>query len=144
MKLQIDTEAMIESFFENSRLLGIVAPMESYKFCWQLNKRLNYDFRTRHDLEIQMKKKGRNYYFSIYEYRMLSGKIDHFLYTNRHDGEFLLPELKHFDFLWLMKYEELNEEKMIEIIDAVRKIPILRMVTELSTEMIKTRGNLCF
>lgn len=144
MKLQLDTESMIDCFFENTHLLGIVAPMEPYKFCWHLNNKLNYDFRTRHDLEIQMRKQNRNYYFSIYEYKVPQGKMSHFLYNNRYDGEFLLPELKHSDFLWLIKYEEADPKKITKIIDTMRSIPILQMVSELSTHLIKNRGNLCF
>ncbi|MCO6496518.1 MAG: IPExxxVDY family protein [Chitinophagaceae bacterium] len=144
MKLQLDTDEMIDAFFENTKILGIVAPMEPYKFCWNLNTKLNYDFRTSHDLEIQMRKNNRNYYFTIYEYKIPAGKMSHFLYNNRYDGEFLLPELKHFDFIWLMKYEEHIPEKIASIIEAIRSIPVLQIVTELSLDKIKSRGNLCF
>ena len=92
MKLRIDNEAMFEDFFENTRLLGIVASMEQYRFCWHLNQILNFDFRINNAIEIHLNKKERNYFFSIYQYGQQAGTINHYLYNNEDDGEYLLPE----------------------------------------------------
>lgn len=69
MKLVLDTKDMTDGFFEETKLLGIMAPMKNYQFCWQVNNLLGIDFRINHELEIQLKKKDRNYFFSVYEYR---------------------------------------------------------------------------
>ena len=63
MKLKLDVAEMAEEFFEDAHLLGIVAPIKDYQFCWQLNQRLRFRFRINNDIEIQMSKKNRNYYF---------------------------------------------------------------------------------
>ena len=57
MKLRIDNEAMLGEFFENTRLLGIVASIEQYRFCWHLNQLLNFDFRINNSIEIHLNKK---------------------------------------------------------------------------------------
>src|ERR1700741_878530 len=101
MKLKIDNEALAEDFFENAALLGIIAPVKDYQFSWQLNQVMGFDFRINHDIEIGLMKKGRQYFFSIYEYAVPSTSIIHYLYNNQHDGEYLLPEFKHLDFVWL-------------------------------------------
>src|SRR6478672_9941735 len=103
MKLKIDNEALAEEFFEESVLLGIVAPVKDYFLCWHLNKVLGFNFRINNDLEIQLTKKKRTYFFSVYEYTLSSTALTHYLYDNQFDGEYLLPEFKHLDFLWLIK-----------------------------------------
>ena len=89
-KLKIDNEALAEGFFEDSLLLGIVAPIKDYQFSWQLNNLLGFRFRVNNDIEIQLTKKLRKYYFSIYEYPVPSITLTHYLYNNQFDGEYLL------------------------------------------------------
>ena len=66
MKLKIDNETLAQEFFEDAILLGIVAPIKDYQFSWQLNQLLGFNFRVNNDIEIQLKKKQRKYFFSIY------------------------------------------------------------------------------
>ena len=83
MKLKIDNEALAEEFFEESVLLGIVAPVKDYTFCWHLNQMLGFNFRINTDLEIQLTKRKRTYFFSVYEYTLQSIALSHFLYNNQ-------------------------------------------------------------
>ncbi len=64
MKLRIDNNLMVDEFFTNTLLLGIVAPIEQYRFCWHLNQILNFDFRINNQIEIQLNKKARKYFFA--------------------------------------------------------------------------------
>ena len=57
MKLKLNIEDMTDGFFEDARLIGIVAPVKDYQLVRQLNNRLRFDFRSNHELEIQMTKK---------------------------------------------------------------------------------------
>ncbi len=66
MKLKLNIEDMTEEFFEDARLMGIVAPVKDYQFCWQLNNRLRFDFRINNDIEIQLTKRQRRFYFWVY------------------------------------------------------------------------------
>mgnify|MGYP003551605105 CR=1 FL=1 len=72
MKFSIDNSALAEDFFSDTKVLGIVAPVKDYRFCWLLNQALGCDFRLNSDIEIQLAKKGRQYFFSIYEYLLLT------------------------------------------------------------------------
>ncbi|HYH14068.1 MAG TPA: IPExxxVDY family protein, partial [Flavisolibacter sp.] len=56
MKLVLDSKDLADSFFEDTRLLGIMAPMKDYLFCWQLNQLLGVDFRINNEIEIQLTK----------------------------------------------------------------------------------------
>ena len=91
MKLKIDNDSLIEEFFENTCLLGIVAPVKDYLFTWHINQSLGYQFKINHSIEIQLKRKTRNYYFSIYEFALQGCQMKYYLYNNQDDGEYLLP-----------------------------------------------------
>ena len=144
MKLRIDNEMMLEDFFENTRLLGIIASLEQYRFCWHLNQVLNFDFRINNSIEIHLNKKMRNYFFPVYQYGQQSGTIKHYLYNNQNDGEYLLPEFKHLDFLWLMKDDIMRDEEVNIFMSSIKTIPSVQMVVELTNEKIKNKQHLIF
>ena len=144
MKLRIDNEVMVDEFFAETRLLGIVAPIEQYRFCWNLNQVLNFDFRINNNIEIQLNKKARKYFFPIYEYGERSGTIKHYLYNNEDDGEYLLPEFKHLDFLWLIKDDIMHDAEVGMLISSIRTITAVQLVTEMTDEKIKNKQHLIF
>lgn len=143
-KLKIDNEALAEEFFEDSLLLGIVAPVKDYQFSWQLNQMLGLDFRVNNDIEIQLTKKQRKYFFSIYEYAVPAVSTTHYLYNNQYDGEYLLPEFKHLDFLWLIKGDQIATEDLKILLQAIRSLPGVQLVNEMTSEKIKHKQHLIF
>lgn len=144
MKLRLDVDELNDDFFEDTRLLGITATVKNYQFCMQLNNMLGYDFRLNPEIEIHLKKKNRNYYFSIYQYSEPNTPLIHYLYQNQFDGEYLLPEFKHMDFLWLMKYDFVDEDKCNWIKQTIRNLNGVQMIVELTNEQIKNKGNMVF
>ncbi|MDP1843736.1 MAG: IPExxxVDY family protein [Sediminibacterium sp.] len=144
MKLRLDVDELNDDFFEDTRLLGITATVKNYQFCMQLNNMLGYDFRLNPEIEIHLKKKSRNYYFSIYQYSEPNTPLIHYLYQNQFDGEYLLPEFKHMDFLWLMKYDYVDEDKCNWIKQTIRNLNGVQMIVELTNEQIKNKGNMVF
>ncbi|OIR05077.1 hypothetical protein GALL_128930 [mine drainage metagenome] len=143
-KLKLDIDLLNEDFFEDTRLLGITAPLKNFQFCWQLNNLIGFDFRLNTDIEIHLKKKDRSYYFNIYQSQEPNSFLIHYLYHNQCDGEYLLPEFKHMDFLWLMKGDLVDEEKCNWIKQAIKSINGVQLVAELTNEQIKTKGNMVF
>ena len=143
-KLKIDNEALAEEFFEDAALLGIVAPIKDYQFGWQLNQLLGLNFRVNNDIEIQLTKKQRKYFFSIYEYAVPAISLTHYLYNNEHDGEYLLPEFKHLDFLWLIKGDPIATEDLKILIQSIKTLPGVQLVTEMTNEKIKNKQHLIF
>ncbi len=144
MKFTLDTKELTDHFFEETRLLGIMAPMEDYRFCWQINNMLSIDFRINNDLEIPLNKKGRDYFFSIYEYSETATCLQHYLYNNQCNGEYLLSEYKHVDFLWLLKGDVVSDDYMQELIYCIKKIAGVQMVIELTNEKIRHKEYLVF
>lgn len=144
MKLKLDFDDLADDFFDNTRLMGIVAPVKNYQFCWQLNQLLRFDFRINNDIEIQLFKKQRHYYFSIFEYREPNSSLVHYLYNNQNDGEYLLPEFRHLDFLWLLKGDLVADEFLQNLLTAIKSIGAVQLVTELTNEKIRNKGHLIF
>ena len=144
MKLRIDNDLMLHDFFQDTRHLGIVAPMEQYRFCWHLNQMLNFDFRINNSIEIQLNKKERKYFFPIYQYGEQSGTVKHYLYNNEDDGEYLLPEFRHLDFLWLMKDDIMGDKEVSIFVNSIKSIAAVQLVVELTNEKIKNKQHLVF
>lgn len=144
MKLRLNVDELNDDFFEDTRLLGITAPVKNYQFCLQLNNMLGYDFRLNPEIEIHLRKKDRSYYFSVYQSAEPNSFLVHYLYHNQFDGEYLLPEFKHMDFLWLMKGDMVDDEKCSWIKTAVKNISGVQLVAELTNEQIRNKGNMVF
>ena len=144
MKFTLDNKDLTDGFFEETRLLGIMAPIKSYNFCWQVNQLMGVDFRLNHDLEIQLIKKSRTYFFSVYEYAQPATCLMHYLYNNQHDGEYLLPEFRHLDFLWLLKDDYVPDEFVENLIYSLKSINGVQLVVELTNEKIKNKEHLVF
>jgi hypothetical protein len=143
-KLLLNTKELTDDFFEEARLLGIMAPVKDYQFCWQLNTSMGMDFRINNDIEIQLTKRKRNYFFAVYEYCEPTGSLAHYVYNNQFDGEYLLPEFRHLDFLWLMKGDEIRIESLQQRISSIRTISGVQLVVELTNEKIKNKEHLVF
>ena len=144
MKLVLDKEELTNCFFEDCRLLGIMAPVKDYQFCWSLNNMLGMDFRINNDIEIQLKRKKRDYFFSVCEFPEPATSLAHYLYINKFDGEYLLPEFKHIDFLWLLKGDLVNDNSLHQLVSSIREINLVQLVTELTNEKIKHKEHLIF
>lgn len=144
MKLKIDNETLAEEFFEATHLFGIVAPVKDYHFTWHINTHLGYKFRINNSLEIQLRKKDRNYFFSIYEYMVPNSCRVHYIYHNQYDGEYLLPEFKHLDFLWLVRDEEIDSAELSLLQQSIKQLPAVQLITEMTNEKIKNKQHLIF
>lgn len=143
-KLTLNNEDLITAFFSNTRLLGIMAPESDYRFCWHLNHTIGLDFRMNNDIEVKLLRKDRMYYFSIFEYEEPTRFLSHYVYNTRYDGEYLLPEFRHIDFLWLLKGDEVDEEPLDEIMNMIRRINSVQLVTEIAIDQVKNKSNLIF
>jgi hypothetical protein len=143
-KLLLNNKDLADEFFEETRLLGIMSPVKDYQFCWHLNSIMGLDFRINNEIEIQLTRKNRNYFFSVYEYNEPANALSHYIYNNQFDGEYLLPEFKHLDFLWLMKGDLVNDESLQQTIESIRAINGVQLVMELTNEKIKNKEHLVF
>ena len=143
-KLLLDNEELANGFFEDTQLLGVVASVKDYQLCWHLNRLLGMDLRLNQDICIQLQKKKRSYFFAVYEFVEPTGSLSHYIYNNQFDGEYLLPEFRHIDFLWMMKGDTVVNGGLYQKIEAIRSISGVQLVMELTNEKIENKENLVF
>ncbi len=143
-KLCLDVDELTEDFFDGTCLLGITTTIKNYQFCWSVNQVLNYQFRLNRDIEIQLRRRERSYYFRVYEHTVRHTQLSHYLYQNYNDGEYLLPEFRHMDFLWLMKGDYVETSTSYELTQAIKSLKGVQLVAELTNEKIRNKGHLIF
>ncbi len=144
MKLKLDQDIVTEEFFEDCHLIGIVAPIKEYSFIWHINQKLGLNMRINNSNEIQLLKKKRKYFFSIFEHKFTQANLEYYVYCNKYDGEYLLPEFKHLDYLWLTRDDNISEESIKNLVQSIRQLPTVQMVNSLSHEKLKNREYLIF
>lgn len=144
MKLKLDNDILYHSFFEDTTILGITTSIKNYRLCWQLNEYMGFKFKLNNNIEICLSKRKRAYYFDVYESNFNSNTLIHYLYHNHYDGEYLLPELKHIDFIWLMKGDNVEAKQLTNLKKELQKIKGVQLVAELTNEHIKNKGNMVF
>ena len=143
MKLKLDDDQISDNFFDHTRILGIASTLKNYQLCFQIEKQLQVDFRTSQDLQIPLEKNKRTYSFTVYEFIEPAIATEHFLYTNKNDGEALLPELQHLDYIWLIKGVYYNNDEIFRKLQQnLKDISGIQLVSEVSHEKIKSRDNL--
>lgn len=143
MKHVLDNAALTEDFFEDTRLLGIMAPVRNYFFCWHLNTLLGYNFRLNNDINKELRKKNRDYHFEVYQHNE-NDFLTFYIIHNHCDGEYLLPEVKHVDFIFFMKGDFVDAEKFNDIVSAIKSISCVQMVAELTNDILKNKKHLVF
>jgi hypothetical protein len=131
-----------ESDFEGV-LFGIVTQLKDYRLCWHINKELGYDLKKLNDVEIVHKKKNKTAVFTLSRYENDMDKWLVHLVSNRHQGEYLIPEMKQTDF-FLMINGEVDEIKKNEIHSALKKISAIQFIVTIDYEALKSKENLVF
>jgi hypothetical protein len=144
MKLKISNDDLADSFFEDSHVLGVVSSLKNYQFIWHINQQLGFTFRLNSELEIELRKKTRNYFFSIYEYQIPQTSLVYYIYHNQNNGEYLLPEFKHLDFIWMIKGEDFSLKELESLQKTIKIMPSVQFVVELDLEKIKNKQHLIF
>ncbi|QGW29823.1 IPExxxVDY family protein [Phnomibacter ginsenosidimutans] len=141
-KWTLDNELLAEAFFEDARLFGIQCPASPQKFVWLVNNHFAFDFRYSAGSEVEMKKKGRTFTFPLFRFFENHLNVEHIIYANHCDGEYLLPELKHTDFLWLIKSDNHSASFLDLLANELRKVSQIQLVTLLSNDKIKNKQQL--
>jgi hypothetical protein len=144
MKLKISNDDLADSFFEDSHVLGVVSSLKNFQFIWHINQQLGFTFRLNSELEIELRKKTRNYFFSIYEYQIPQTSLVYYIYHNQNNGEYLLPEFKHLDFIWIIKGEDFSLKELESLQKTIKMMPSVQFVVELDQEKIKNKQHLIF
>ena len=133
-----------EKFFEDVKMLGIITKEGNITFLRSLKSCLLYDFRTKKDWSISLQTKDCKYYFYIYEFQESERPLSHYLYETHCAGYDLLPEFSGATFIWLLKGEAANTEKLLEIKRTIEEMDIVESVIEITADQIWCKDHIVF
>lgn len=124
-------------------LFGIISQLKDYRLCWHINKVLDFDLRRMGDIEIVHRKKLKTAIFNLYRYESdLDKWLVHFV-SNKHLGEFLIPDFKQVDSFLVIRGEVI-EERQEHILTSLRNISGTQLVLLIDYAGLKSRENLIF
>jgi hypothetical protein len=141
-KLVVDNTQIANEFFDDARLIGIQCPLEAHRFVWLINRTFGMQFHYLQESEIKMKSMKRNYEYAIYQFMEAHLELEHILYVNEDEGKHLLPELKHIDYLWLLKGNQQGTDFFQSLMTGLRQIEDVLLVMELTNEKIRHKEHL--
>ena len=126
-------------------VLALVSPWPDYKLAWKLSKVLNIELGRQNDLSIPYPGDKKNS-FLLYQFkneyttfRLLKNRAYQVENSNQ---PFLLPEIKDFDYIFLLESEaELDIGRISELI---REIESVQLLKSFNPETLKSKQNIAF
>ncbi|PSL49038.1 hypothetical protein CLV51_101368 [Chitinophaga niastensis] len=144
LKLKLDQDQLVEDFFESTHLIGIASSARDYQLCWHINRHLHTNFRVNNTLEITLTKKTRSFHFPVLEFHEPTNSVAHYFYNNHCQAEFLLPELKQIHFLWMIKGDYYQPDDVKKLLEELRRVPLVQLVSLLDIREVRNKMNLIF
>ena len=139
-KFTLDTNDINEPDY---LLIGISSHAKSYRLCWALNQQLGFKFnKSEFNIEIKNVRKKTTSVFEVYEYFDEDNRVYFYLIGNKSNDSYLLPELKHVDYLLMLK-----ENLTVDIALINEKVKLTEHVLTsfvLSANSVTSHENLVF
>jgi hypothetical protein len=135
--LVLDTQAIEEDFFEDTSLYAIRFSEHAYHAIWLFNKLLGTNFTLNKAYYEDI-----NFEFTQFQYVDTKNDLQHFIYTNRMNGNFLVRELRGFHFFWLVRGESNRNRYMLEAIKKITENTEVELFQQLELESLAQRN--CF
>jgi hypothetical protein len=128
-------------------LLGMTSVAKEYKLAWSINKALGVNLKKENDIAIEFLNDVR---LVISNYLHQSENSSFRLLKNKSVGEgenapasFLVPEMKNFDFLLVIR-DETGSVDAQDIASKISKLDTVGFVAKIDTDKLKSRENLIF
>lgn len=120
---------------------GINSGMEEYRLCLNLNQHLSWHLKRVNDIEFYSPQIKAFKHFNAYKYINTQDFYTLELIQNKNGGNILIPELKNFDYLFLLHGEDdyFDREAFSQLLE---KIPGIQSVIQLEVNSLKSKHNL--
>ncbi len=127
----------------NFELIGITTAVRGYRLAWELNQRLGITLVKQPDLVVGFKnQEEKSFSFYAFETPLNRLKVFKNRPTDQETGKyFLIPEFPHFDFIILAAMEE---HKHQQLIDLLKSVPSIQLVSPIALEGLKSKSNFIF
>jgi hypothetical protein len=123
-------------------LIGIVCHHHDYRLCMELNKKLGINLSKQDEYTVFNNKRMEDQYFSFFEY--IDEEGDRYnLICNKSQKGFLIPEQNQIDYLFILNLDR-NVRDELEVLTALKEIPVILGAYKLETSKLKSRDNLVF
>ena len=99
--LVLDVAAIEEEFFEYAIVYGLRFSEEPYYCAWFLNHHVGTNFKRNKYFFMEHEN-----LFDLYECFDKKLSIEHLLYTNHRNGNYMIRELRGFQYFWMLKGED--------------------------------------
>jgi len=156
--LILNTAEIEESFFSDSRLIAIHTSLQGYRLCWYLNNMLCLNLKRAPELDIcmdvsarspsntgtlfeQVPATGQKVHFPVFNHQFPFSEAGILLYTNKKEGNTLLPDIRQADYIFLLQYG-CYQEQQEDYNNHLTSIPEINWVQELELDRIKWKKNL--
>lgn len=125
------------------RLIGIASSLKEYKLCFHLNHILECDLNKLNDLNFEPTDRTRKSHYSVFRAGEASDKNRFFVFSNKNLGDFLLPEVSHFDYILRIE-GKLEDKEMKKLAEEIKQLPEVVMSTEIPLKKIKNKDRLMY
>lgn len=134
---------LIIDYEYNFELIGITTVVRGYRLAWELNQRLSVNLVKQPDLMVGFRNNEEKA-FSFYAFETPLNRLK--VFKNRPSDQetgkyFLIPEFPHFDFIILAAMEE---HKHQQLIDLLKSVPSIQLVSPIPLEGLKSKSNFIF
>lgn len=124
-------------------LIAISCPLKDYRFCHFLNKASGLELLKTEDYYINGTPLESANSFSCYFY-INEAETEYYLLANKgEENGYLIPEMKTSDYFLMIK-NFIDDEDLMNLINAINNIPEVVVATEISAEKLKSKENLIF
>lgn len=134
-------EAMEESFFSDTILIGIVTSLSPHRFCGIMNRKMDTDLVRKPDSDPMIIKAGEEYHFHFYEYLLPLNGGRYAVYQLKKGKEVLLPEIKQLDYLLLIECAG-AENEADKLMGLLRELPEIQLAQVIPAERLKNSSHL--
>ncbi len=124
-------------------LFGISATLKDFQLCWQINRKLNIDLVKQEDIKIINRKKNKTSFYNLFIFEDEINKWKIYVVSNKHNGEYLMPEIKQSDY-FLMVNGEINEIQKTELHVSLKQLNTIQLIVSIELSKIKSNQNLIF
>jgi hypothetical protein len=123
-------------------LLGIVSQEKFHRLVWLINQKLGYQFFHAGELEVfENEQVVANY--TKYEFIDEINHLELFLFENRDQSNYLIPELRTIDYFLMLK-GAIDFADVKSIIDDLKPLDGIQLVSEIDYQKLKSKQNLIF
>ena len=124
-------------------LVAITTSLRDYRLCHHINKRLNFDFTKKPDLELDIIRGAGPVFFSLYQYHWEASETDFYFIANKGSDGYLVPEMRKADYFLMIK-NYIDDDDLDKLVSALNKIPEIVAAVKIDPKKIKSRENLLF